>query len=68
MITLMVDNYTLVKAGFTMLDLIFQVLGWSTPHQISSPRVMHRPPPKRLTTHCSVMRQVNTYHDAYPLV
>jgi hypothetical protein len=38
MITLTSDKFALVKAGFSIRDLIHQVPGRSTPRQIAHPR------------------------------
>jgi hypothetical protein len=49
MITLMVDKYALVKVGFSMQDLIFQIPRQSTPCKISSLKSLA--PPKWHTAH-----------------
>jgi hypothetical protein len=46
MINLMLNKHALVKMSFSMYDSVSQVLGQSTPHQISRPWGFTHPPKK----------------------
>jgi hypothetical protein len=65
MITLTLDKHDLVKAGFSMKDLVQQGPGWSTSCQIPHLGGLAPPPLwKGATTHGSVMGLGNASREA----